>query len=53
MTGKAETRLRGPIAAATRLLNAEGIRGYSGHVSAWTSRVLVAEVRAKFPGVFG
>ncbi len=51
MTGKSETRRL--IAAATRLLNAEGILGYSGHVSAWTSREPAAEVRAKFPGVFG
>ncbi len=34
MISKSENRLRGLIAAATRLLNAEGVLGYSGHVSA-------------------
>ena len=34
MSAKPENRLRGLIAAATRLLNTEGILGYSGHVSA-------------------
>lgn len=34
MSTKSENRLRGLIAAATRLLNAEGVLGYSGHLSA-------------------
>lgn len=34
MTDNGEARLRTEIAACTRLLNAEGILGYSGHVSA-------------------
>lgn len=34
MTDKLETSLRLQVAAATLLLNAEGILGYSGHVSA-------------------
>lgn len=34
MTGNGEAKLRVEIAACTRLLNAEGILGYSGHVSA-------------------
>ena len=34
MNTNSEIRARGLIAAATRLLNAEGVLGYSGHVSA-------------------
>lgn len=34
MSGNGEAKLRVEIAACTRLLNAEGILGYSGHVSA-------------------